>query len=141
MGHSLLASHEVNLHGTYMGIAGDSNITHLVEESDTLILLDVLLSDSNFGVSEKKIDLRKTITACDHKVSIADHINSPMPIADLVNSLIEKMTEKFPVSKVSGEYSAQLERDEQAITFPQVWMFKWHQEVAPSLLLAMAFFK
>ena len=49
MGKGLLAGQPVDFRGTYMGIAGEQALTELVESSDGLFLLGVLLSDTNFG--------------------------------------------------------------------------------------------
>ncbi len=59
MGHGLLAEGSPAPLGTYMGLAGDDDITRLVEDSDGLVLLGVILSDTNFGVSRRAIDLRR----------------------------------------------------------------------------------
>jgi indolepyruvate decarboxylase len=90
MGRGLLTDAEELsgvLAGTYLGVAGDPAITALVEQSDCLILLGVILSDTNFGVSEKKIDLRKTILACDGQVSLGFHLYPQLPLFDLVTGL------------------------------------------------------
>ncbi len=91
MGRGVLARQKVPLKGTYMGIAGNREVTELVENSDALMLLGVLLSDTNFGVSEKKIDLRNTILACDGQVTLGYHQYTDMPLSALVASLNEKV--------------------------------------------------
>jgi indolepyruvate decarboxylase len=87
MGRGLLAGQDVPLIGTYMGIAGDPEVTRRVEESDALVLLGVLLSDTNFGTSAKKINLRKSILASDGQVSLGYHIYPNVPLAALVQAL------------------------------------------------------
>src|SRR5690606_92335 len=87
MGRGLLAGEEVPLLGTYMGVAGDPALTRLVEESDALMLLGVILSDTNFGISEKKIDLRRSILAVDGKVSLGYHVYPDIPLPALVAAL------------------------------------------------------
>ena len=94
MGKGLLAGQPVDLRGTYMGMAGDQSLTQLVESSDGLFLLGVLLSDTNFGISEKKIDLRKTILACDGSVSLGFHIYPDIPLRELVLALNSKLPEQ-----------------------------------------------
>ncbi|NKB39249.1 MAG: indolepyruvate/phenylpyruvate decarboxylase [Gammaproteobacteria bacterium] len=116
MGRGLLAGQEVPLQGTYMGKAGDARITQMVENSDALILLGVLLSDTNFGISEKKIDLRKTILASDGRVSLGYHSYLDMPITSLVKTLNQKLETKKPQAAVELDYPASLSADEQAIT-------------------------
>ncbi len=51
MGRGLLAESDAALVGTYMGVAGLPEVTQLVEHSDGLFLLGVILSDTNFAVS------------------------------------------------------------------------------------------
>ena len=51
MGRGLLSTTDAPLAGTYLGVAGDPAVTALVEGSDGLLLLGVILSDTNFGVT------------------------------------------------------------------------------------------
>lgn len=90
MGRGLLADANAPLVGTYMGVAGLPEVTQLVEGSDGLFLLGVILSDTNFAVSEKKIDLRKTIVACDGEVRLGYHIYHDIPLSALVDALLER---------------------------------------------------
>jgi len=90
MGRGLLADANAPLVGTYMGVAGLPEVTQLVEGSDGLFLLGVILSDTNFAVSEKKIDLRKTIVACDGEVRLGYHIYHDIPLAALVDALLAR---------------------------------------------------
>ncbi|MET3108116.1 indolepyruvate decarboxylase [Oxalobacteraceae bacterium GrIS 2.11] len=90
MGRGLLANADVPLLGTYLGMAGTSDITQLVEHSDALLLLGVIISDTNFGVSEKKIDMRKSILARDHSVTMGYHSYQRIPLEALVDGLLAK---------------------------------------------------
>ncbi len=116
MGRGLLAGQDVPLRGTYMGMAGDHELTQTVENSDALMLLGVLLSDTNFGISEKKIDLRKTILASDGQVSLGYHSYLSMPIKALVTKLNEKMETKRVAPALKVEYPHNLTADDEAIT-------------------------
>ncbi len=93
MGRGLLADSDAALVGTYMGMAGLPEVTRLVEDSDGLFLLGVLLSDTNFAVSEKKIDLRKSIVACDGEVRLGYHVYPEIPLAALVEALLARTGE------------------------------------------------
>lgn len=88
MGRGLLADADAPLVGTYMGVAGLPEVTQLVEDSDGLFLLGVILSDTNFAVSEKKIDLRKSIVACDGEVRLGYHVYHEIPLFALVDALL-----------------------------------------------------
>jgi indolepyruvate decarboxylase len=89
MGRGLLAEHDAPLVGTYMGVAGLPEVTQLVEGSDGLFLLGEIVCDTNFAVSETKIDMRKTIQALDGQVTIGYHIYPRLPLAALVDRLLE----------------------------------------------------
>ena len=65
MGRGLLAETDAPLLGTYLGVAGPAAVTAAVEQSDALFMLGVIVSDTNFGVSGKSIDLHASILACD----------------------------------------------------------------------------
>lgn len=96
MGRGLLVGADAPLMGTYMGVAGLPEVTRLVEESDGLFLLGVIVCDTNFAVSEKKIDLRKTIQALNGQVTMAYHTYPQIPLAALVDRLLERVA---PVDK------------------------------------------
>jgi indolepyruvate decarboxylase len=96
MGRGLLADDEGSdapLVGTYMGVAGLPEVTRLVEESDGLLLLGEIVCDTNFAVSETKIDLRKTIQALDGQVTMGYHSYAAVPLAALVDRLLERVQE------------------------------------------------
>jgi len=101
MGRGLLADHDAPLVGTYMGVAGLPEVTRLVEESDGLLLLGEIICDTNFAVSETKIDLRKTIQALDGQVTMGYHSYAQIPLAALVDRLLEgagTQIRSFPVN-------------------------------------------
>jgi indolepyruvate decarboxylase len=91
MGRGLLAEHDAPLVGTYMGVAGLPEVTRLVEESDGLFLLGEIVCDTNFAVSETKIDLRRTIQALDGRVTIGYHSYADLPLTALVERLLERV--------------------------------------------------
>jgi len=88
MGRGLLASHREVVLGTYMGAAGKPAVTGLVEGSDGLLLLGVILSDTNFAVSERKIDMRRAMLAVDRRVQVGHHIYPDLPMDALVDALL-----------------------------------------------------
>ena len=116
MGKGLLAGQPVDLKGTYMGIAGEPGLTGLVESSDGLFLLGVLLSDTNFGISEKKIDLRKTVLACDGSVSLGFHTYPDIPLKELVLALNSKLPDKPQRDIAVFDYPKDLELTDTPIT-------------------------
>lgn len=90
MGRGLLAETEAPLLGTYLGVAGAPDITQVVENSDALLMLGVIVSDTNFGVSERKIDMRKSIVALDGQVTMGHHVYPHIPLESLVDGLLTR---------------------------------------------------
>ena len=88
MGRGLLSGTDTPPIGTYLGVAGTAEITERVEQSDALFLLGVIISDTNFGVSARKIDLRRTIRALDGAVMLGFHIYPAIPLPALVDALL-----------------------------------------------------
>ncbi|MEO1090459.1 MAG: indolepyruvate/phenylpyruvate decarboxylase [Pseudomonadota bacterium] len=93
MGRGLLASADAPLAGTYLGVAGDPDVTALVEEADTLLLLGVILSDTNFGVAAGNLDLRRTIRAVDRAVHPGHHVYPEVPLGAFVDALLSRAPE------------------------------------------------
>jgi len=91
MSRGLLANQNAPLMGTYMGVAGFPEVTHLVEGSDGLFLLGEIICDTNFAVSETKIDMRKTIQALNGQVNIGYHTYAHLPLAALVDKMLERV--------------------------------------------------
>ena len=90
MGRGLLQDVPDVLCGTYLGAAGDPAIAKLVEEADALLLLGVIFSDTNFALSQRRLDPRRTIRAFDRAVQIGHHGYANIPIGELVDALIAR---------------------------------------------------
>lgn len=90
MGCGLLAESATPPLGAYLGMAGRPEISELVENADALFLLGVILSDTNFGVSRRQIDFRRTIHANDRQVTLGYHAYSDIPLASLVEALLAR---------------------------------------------------
>lgn len=91
MASGLLADRPDALTGGYLGLAGDDIVRSAIEGSDALLMLGVILSDTNFGVSERNIDRRRTIHAVDRRVRFAHHGYPDIGLADLVEALIAEL--------------------------------------------------
>ncbi|HRH90029.1 MAG TPA: thiamine pyrophosphate-binding protein, partial [Rubrivivax sp.] len=91
MGRGLLAHADVPLIGTYLGLAGDAAVSERVEGSDALLLLGVIVSDTNFAVSARRIDLRHAIQVFDGDVLMGHHVYHQLPIGALVDALLERV--------------------------------------------------
>ena len=89
MGRGLLAEDGVDLHGTYLGVAGAPETTALLDESDLPVMLGAILSDSNFGVSAQRMDFRRALIAAHREVRVGHHVYHDIPLAALVEALLE----------------------------------------------------
>ncbi len=87
MGRGLLADAPNPPIGTYIGVAGQPEITQLVEGSDALFMLGVILSDTNFSTASRQIDLRHAIIAAERQVRLGFHIYHDVPLRHLVEAM------------------------------------------------------
>lgn len=94
MGRGLLVDDEDPLIGTYMGLAGYQRVTKAVENSDALLLLGVIFSDTNFGVSENRINVSQSIIVADRIVRLGYHTYSEIPLENLIDALLERAEKK-----------------------------------------------
>lgn len=92
MGRGLLSDDADVVRGTYLGAAGDAEITELVEGSDGLLLLGVILSDTNFAVSRQKIDIRSAMLAINRTMRIGHALYQDIPIAALLDALVARVS-------------------------------------------------
>jgi indolepyruvate decarboxylase len=96
MGRGLLGDAPDVVSGTYLGSAGDAAITNLVERSDALLLLGVIVCDTNFALSAKKFDWRHTVLAIDRTVRVGHHVYPDVPLDDLVDALLARAPTERP---------------------------------------------
>ena len=105
MGRGLLEGDDAPLVGTYLGLAGTAEVTALVEESDALLMLGVIVSDTNFGVSASRVDLRHAIRAVDGRVTLGFHTYEDLPLAAVVQALLDRarpLAQARPVAPVEA---------------------------------------
>lgn len=95
MGRGLLAGDDV-LAGTYMGAAGEPALTQCVEDADAALLLGVILSDTNFALSRRRLDPRRTILAIDRSVTIGHHAYADIPL----DAIVEAVTARAPPRRI-----------------------------------------
>lgn len=96
MGRGLLSDTAAPPLGTYIGLAGDPELSARVEGSDALLLLGVIVSDTNFAVSARAIDLRHAIVALDGQVAIGHHHYLDVPLTRLVERLLDRLADVEP---------------------------------------------
>ena len=90
MGRGLLEDAADVLAGTYLGAAGNQEITRLVEDADALLLLGVIVSDTNFALSQRQLDPQRTMLAVGRAVHVGHHVYHDVPIEDLVAELTRR---------------------------------------------------
>ncbi|MDU3044120.1 indolepyruvate/phenylpyruvate decarboxylase, partial [Bradyrhizobium sp.] len=92
MGRGLLDQADDVVAGTYLGAAGNPAITALVEDADLVLMLGVILSDTNFALSNRAPDPRRMILAASREVQIGHHVYRDMPLGDLIDALDDRAT-------------------------------------------------
>lgn len=116
MGRGLLANHNAPLLGTYMGVAGEESLTKLVESSDALFLLGVILSDTNLGVSTQSLATRYIIHAEDEQVRLGYRSYSNIPLDALIDGIIKRLPTRHAEHTLKAEaYPTGLQADEESI--------------------------
>ena len=118
MGRGLLSRHAGVVRGAYLGAAGQAEITELVEGSDALLLLGVILSDTNFAVSTRKIDLRRAMLAISRTVQVGHHSYADVPLDRLVDALLRRAgprRDRPPPASAPDTYPGNLPADDQPI--------------------------
>jgi indolepyruvate decarboxylase len=116
MGRGLLAEAGAPVAGTYLGEAGDPAVAELVEGSDGLLLLGAILSDSNFGPSGRRFDVRKAMLASNRQVHIGYHTYHDIPLAALVQALLKRLPERRIATKAPTAAPNPWVADEQPLT-------------------------
>jgi indolepyruvate decarboxylase len=96
MGRGLLEKANDVVVGTYFGAAGDPAVSKLVEDADLLLLFGVILSDTNFALSNRRPDPRRTILAAGREVQVGYHIYRDLPLPDLIAGLEVRAEHRAP---------------------------------------------
>jgi indolepyruvate decarboxylase len=74
--------------GVYLGPASPPGVRELVEESDFLLMLGALVTDTNMGVRLSAIDPRKVALAVSRTVAIGYHRYENVPLDRLIGRLL-----------------------------------------------------
>lgn len=115
MGRGLLEGAPDVVAGTYLAAAGEPRVTRLVEQADALLLLGVILSDTNFALSQRRLDPRRVMLAIDRQVRVGHHVYPDLALDDLVDALIARAP-KTPLKRARGgnpvKYPRGLKRDD-----------------------------
>jgi indolepyruvate decarboxylase len=115
MGRGLLEHAPDVVGGTYLGVA----ITRLVKDADLVLMLGVILSDTNFALSNRAPDERRTILVSSREVQIGHHCFRDMPLADLIEALearAKPSTQRSPQLRERSVYPRGLSADDGPIS-------------------------
>ncbi|CAL80602.1 indole-3-pyruvate decarboxylase [Bradyrhizobium sp. ORS 278] len=118
MGRGLLDNADDVVAGTYLGAAGNPAITQLVEEADLVLMLGVILSDTNFALSNRAPDPRRMILASSREVQIGHHAYRDMPLRDLIDALAQRAAPRAAqpgTPRQRSSYPRRLSSDDQPI--------------------------
>lgn len=80
--------------GTYVGLAGNPVAMKLVEESDCLLMLGVIIADANLGIKIKRLKHDNMILCISREVLIKNHIYRDVPLKLLLEELLRNKVEK-----------------------------------------------
>jgi indolepyruvate decarboxylase len=118
MGRGLLADSDPPALGTYLGVAGEPELTQLVENSDALLLLGVIPSDTNLGVSAHQINMGRVIHAFNRQVKLGYHVYREIPLAGLIDAILARVEVcPGPTTRTNGvRYPRGLSADGSKIT-------------------------
>lgn len=116
MGRGILAETEAPVAGTYLGLAGVDDVRRLVERSDGLLMLGVILCDTNFGVSKQQIDMRTAIHAFDGDVRLGYQVYPDVSLEALVDGMLEIAEPIGSALPVGASYPTRIEASDAPIT-------------------------
>eukprot|EP00899_Mesostigma_viride_P014058 jgi/Mesvir1/22653/Mv14087-RA.1 len=97
--------------GTYLGAASPPGVQDLVEATDCLLLLGVILCDTNMAIRLSAVDPRRTVLAFNRQVKIGYHKYDDIPLPDLVAHLTAK-------GGLGGDASSSAKRKQSAADAP-----------------------
>lgn len=116
LGRGVLAETGAPVLGTYLGVAGQPDVSAAVECADPLILLGVILSDTNFGTAGPDLDLGRAIRIADGRALFGHHLYPDIPLAALVTALLERVpADAAPQPAPRGPHPRGLKVDDSAI--------------------------
>ena len=106
LGRDIMPKDDSNYFGTYLGMAGNPAARTLVEKSDCLFMLGMILADMNLGMKLKKQKKEDIILGFSRQVLIGHHAYSDVPLRLLIEELLKRKVEKkkFPVSSKIRTY-------------------------------------
>lgn len=100
LGKSIIDESHPQFAGVYMGKIGDEKVQELIENSDCIIILGALMTDTNLGTAQ--LDISKTIYATADQLCIKHHYYKGIKLAEYIrkfSGLLEKYKKSVCVIK------------------------------------------
>lgn len=98
LGKSIINESHPQFAGVYMGRMGCPEVKELIEKSDCLIMLGVLMTDTNLGNAQ--LDISKTIYATAHQLCIKYHFYKGTELGKYINSLSDQLKSLKKISNI-----------------------------------------
>ena len=88
LGRGVFPTTHAQFKGTYLGTVSPSPLREIVEQSDCLLLLGVLVSDVSLGIPAETINEINSILCISRNVFIKHHVFHDVPLSGLVDRLL-----------------------------------------------------
>ncbi|MCI0627161.1 MAG: indolepyruvate/phenylpyruvate decarboxylase [Acidobacteria bacterium] len=88
LGRGVFPTTHPQFKGTYLGTVSPAPLREIVEQSDCLLLLGVLVSDVSLGIPADSINESNSILCISRQVYIKHHVFQNVPLDGLVNRLL-----------------------------------------------------
>jgi indolepyruvate decarboxylase len=94
LGRDIMPKDDANYFGTYLGTAGNPAARTLVEKSDCLFMLGMILADMNLGMKLRKQKKEDLILSFSRQVLIGHHTYTDVPLRLLIEELLKRKVER-----------------------------------------------
>src|SRR5688572_353069 len=89
LGRGVFPSRHLQFAGTYLGVVSPQPLRDIVENSDCVLLLGELISDTSLGVSAQRLDESNLIICVAREVFVGYHRYQDTPLERIVAGLLE----------------------------------------------------
>src|SRR5262245_61697372 len=89
LGRGVFPTTHPQFKGTYLGTVSPAPLRKIVEQSDCLLLLGVLISDVSLGIPAESINEANSILCISREVFIRHHVFHDVPLGSLVDRLLQ----------------------------------------------------
>jgi TPP-dependent 2-oxoacid decarboxylase len=89
LGRGVFPTTHPQFKGTYLGTVSPAPLREIVEQSDCLLLLGVLVTDVSLGIPAESINESNSILCISREVFIKHHVFHDVPLSGLVDGLVQ----------------------------------------------------